>query len=1371
MSVIIDENDIEDVYDNLKKANKKISYINKQITDISDKTNGQLRLNKQKFSIDDCLEEINKAKEIKESYLDIIKGIKDADINPLENQTLSLESFNVDNAKKATNIIDIGGKVINIASNLFGGQKDIDLNAENTNYASLGDLGISEEDLDKMRLMSLIDTINNTELSDEDKALYTSKLKSSYGKEDGTDSLILQIVKDKQEIINLKKEYDELIEEEKVLVAAQTDENDRRDEDAEYKLNCVRGQLDSLKRQIDRKNGEIYRLNLQLNLLKYYDIFQSVSKDELEYTEAMAYEDFLKGFNINSDSFENGNKSLYDIIENYVNDLHNKGKINDESYNNIFNYVLNGYNGITFQQINNIEDINFENNSLVTLYLLFEALPEGEKGNVNLCSLYNSLSSKAKEEGIDIKETGITIEPLEYTAFEYMTVEEQNVYNYVLKKEGKEAANQFLKDLSDNLFQRKAKDGAEEKYEEFLKHPDSFGRIMSELGYAVENGVVSHFEHWNTLLTGDEATTVNEYEGQYLYEMIMQGYFAAQEGHINDSKVDKYLEDLEKNMSGTHEEKTEQINKIRENLEAIKKEKNGKELTEFDILYASGQMEKGRYEYMSKMWDSQEFQNFKDTSGNVEEWFAKNIWSAGVSLGNMLPSMVLSMALSPVGTVTVGGMTIDAAKLAANVSMFGSSAGGSLADAKRKGYDSDRAYIYAFLSGASEITTGYFLGSVPFVSRVANVLTVESSGHFFKSMTLGLLRDILNEIAEENLQVWIGEFLNVNILSEEGRSIGEILNEMKDTTFSTLLSTLISNGAPAVINIGRYTVNVTVNDIEAIRTSSNPKLALEILANAKVNPKLALEQINTLTDAKQKAYLVSRLSTDAARIEGLKYVESEQAKLAIIASLGSDKAKMKAISQLSTPESMIRAVTMLSSNSNQLKLINALNQNGVDFDLLSNLFGIDIDLSSLDSLNTDGLGEAGNNDMKVSPSVTEQAFLDIKNKLEQMRNRLLSNIEQFFSGVVADQNATRNLRTYSITDPELYEEFKSKYYDLIKEKYMESVASGKMSMEDANANLSVIFNQNGGNISLRDMESIIMNAVWAISNGDVKLYQNILGSYFKVNENSERSRLVDKISKLLGPNQSPQLAESILLAVNKGRGACAPTAVANTIYAAFANNPELFQQCFGFSMYQTDANGNPIINPKTNKKVFNDAELILDFYLFINSNLADSKNPSFFNFSDDGNMSVGTFSPGNLGNTRMLGANLDIIVEYLKSRGVECEAEQIFDELPSKYEPMDVGDLKTKVNTALASDNQFLVLSIGTKCISKEFAQKGLNFVATDGSEILNTNDWSEGMGHDVMILGSDEDGVYIGSWGKEYYVSYKDLENVRCVVKKITYK
>ena len=207
------------------------------------------------------------------------------------------------------------------------------------------------------------------------------------------------------------------------------------------------------------------------------------------------------------------------------------------------------------------------------------------------------------------------------------------------------------------------------------------------------------------------------------------------------------------------------------------------------------------------------------------------------------------------------------------------------------------------------------------------------------------------------------------------------------------------------------------------------------------------------------------------------------------------------------------------------------------------------------------------------------------------------------------------------------------------------------------------------------------------------------------------------------------------------------------IFAHYRNNPLKFEQDFGYSMY-TDIDG---------KQILNGDELILDMYLYLNSNLCriNDENFFYFNSSDsyngmtiqnletENNLNFITFLPENKEHLNNFFAfkNIDIIIEAV-NYGEPLTAYN------HSFETMFSTQIQEKVSDGL---NDGKLISIGM-IDKKDYAPityiPGNNNI--EGN--LTTSNW-KGEGHIVFVTGIDSEYIYIASWGLEWKVSLKDFE------------
>ena len=231
---------------------------------------------------------------------------------------------------------------------------------------------------------------------------------------------------------------------------------------------------------------------------------------------------------------------------------------------------------------------------------------------------------------------------------------------------------------------------------------------------------------------------------------------------------------------------------------------------------------------------------------------------------------------------------------------------------------------------------------------------------------------------------------------------------------------------------------------------------------------------------------------------------------------------------------------------------------------------------------------------------------------------------------------------------------------------------------------------------------------------------------------------------------------SIILSSLDDVGACSYAAKANSIFYQFSNNPELFQQKFGFPMYKVDSNG---------VKTFNSNELILDMYIYANDTANGgnlfTKNiyNNSYNFSCDNRIDV--FGRRMLDTQRQIymstpnGSNVPTLNGYLNSKGLNFESYNLITN--KGYNILNNQEFNAYINAIDTSITEGKSVQLNIFSDGNEIRMLSMdNRVYPDSS----TRTWGEGGGHAVFITGRNIQGFTVSSWGKEYLIPYSDLQN-----------
>lgn len=185
------------------------------------------------------------------------------------------------------------------------------------------------------------------------------------------------------------------------------------------------------------------------------------------------------------------------------------------------------------------------------------------------------------------------------------------------------------------------------------------------------------------------------------------------------------------------------------------------------------------------------------------------LYSAANSLGNMLPSVILSAATSgAAGALGAGAKVAEAAgKAASTASMFAGAKGNAYTEALRQGMTKAEAGTYSTLVGASEAGLEYLLGGISKLGMnpigEAAEKWVSDLGTGYAKAILGptgkLLGSAAGEVLEENIQNYLEPiFLNA-VTGEEGEMPG--WDEFVETTLSVLITVGLMEGPGTVSGI------------------------------------------------------------------------------------------------------------------------------------------------------------------------------------------------------------------------------------------------------------------------------------------------------------------------------------------------------------------------------------------------------------------------------------------------------------------------------------------------------------------------------------------------------------------------------------------
>ena len=258
-------------------------------------------------------------------------------------------------------------------------------------------------------------------------------------------------------------------------------------------------------------------------------------------------------------------------------------------------------------------------------------------------------------------------------------------------------------------------------------------------------------------------------------------------------------------------------------------------------------------------------------------------------------------------------------------------------------------------------------------------------------------------------------------------------------------------------------------------------------------------------------------------------------------------------------------------------------------------------------------------------------------------------------------------------------------------------------------------------------------------------------------------KMCDYITTKYNMEQST-IIQTITEVIDKYAGACSYADLSNVIFATFMDNPTKFEEKFGFSMYIT-VNGEQILNSKT---------LLLDMYISANSKENGGK---IFELDSTGKRVISIVKNSKTGNFRLANDNEQVYMSgrfgytenaksYLESKGLTLISNNITKNNRVSDSELDIERLKELVKYKLAN-GEIVSLDEFSKAdvVKEENGQKTYNYKTSkltfynmDGLENISTYNWKEGGGHATTIIGMQEDGFIIISWGREYLVKFEDL-------------
>ena len=262
----------------------------------------------------------------------------------------------------------------------------------------------------------------------------------------------------------------------------------------------------------------------------------------------------------------------------------------------------------------------------------------------------------------------------------------------------------------------------------------------------------------------------------------------------------------------------------------------------------------------------------------------------------------------------------------------------------------------------------------------------------------------------------------------------------------------------------------------------------------------------------------------------------------------------------------------------------------------------------------------------------------------------------------------------------------------------------------------------------------------------------------------ERANMMLNIVDNYFPNMSQEDAIKLITDINGSvtGGICDYAATTNMIMTYFQNNPELFEQTFGFPLTRVNQSG---------YKLPNDDLLLTDFYCWMNKNNVVQE--------IDGQKVYTPKYKVKLGATYFEGSTASFLEDYLKSKGLNINTTN-----KGIYNNYDV--IPWQVNNDISPDefNSFIINKVADGLengsvvltinpIKNEINDEGKNVRIVNPIEFnvlsLNKTLLCDG-GHTISVVGiQDENHILVESWGYICSLDLNKLKNINIGLNAIT--
>ena len=373
---------------------------------------------------------------------------------------------------------------------------------------------------------------------------------------------------------------------------------------------------------------------------------------------------------------------------------------------------------------------------------------------------------------------------------------------------------------------------SDDKYD-FINDIDNYRLIISALsagsGEREKYGNYTLYSHMN-----------DKEVGIYNYLYAKEGKDKAEEylSDITDTLNSRYGKDIYDNMTGIRKGLYWLPTGVDQWAGGIKQALSEKELPTSPIQYAGQEVQKEADEKSAVL-------------GSLNK--------AGVMIGNMLPSILLSRGASSVlNGLGASAKVIKAASGAAGALSVGASSGGNAyGQALKEGYSKEQAAAYGKITGASEGLLQYLLGGISDLGGISSskilgkVATIKNTWLkvFAKYGIQGL-----SEVTEEEAQLYLEPLYRKFIFGEEYEA--PKMQEVLETALITMFTTGILNGG-SDISRGEVTKveGVTTQEAKVLRSEAERLIKEQESNGQKLSKKQKNEIRKSLFTDLQRGYI------------------------------------------------------------------------------------------------------------------------------------------------------------------------------------------------------------------------------------------------------------------------------------------------------------------------------------------------------------------------------------------------------------------------------------------------------------------------------------------------------------------------------------